>query len=424
MPHFSAAHPAVRRLGLILAAALAVLGVTVPGVHAATTVTTTGSCIDGGGLVWRTKVVWNGTYTDANGVTRVSVDYAGWTTTLGAVPTDSVVKTYDGAGQLLQTLSRTASVDYKNGTVYGARNPLNPPSGAPRIVIALGRDGDGFGNCRVTHSPSTTADPVVAAVGDMVCAPGATVTTSACRQEAVSNSIIAAKPAALLTLGDNQYPAGSLADFRGAYAPSYGRVKSITSPTVGNHEYATTGAAGYFDYFGTPAGSRSKGYYSQDIGSWHVVTLNSERDISAGGAQMTWLKNDLAAHPNVCTLAVTHKPRFSSGEHGSQASMAPFFDVLVNARVELLLSGHDHDYERFAPQTASGTASSSGVRQVVVGTGGKSLYPITTVQPNSVARSDSGFGWLKLTLHRSSADLQYVPVDGNTFSDKTTITCG
>jgi hypothetical protein len=423
VPHLSLTRNPPGRLRLGLAITLVLLGLSVPPAHAATTLTTTRSCVDGGGVTWHTKVVWGSTYVAASGVRKVSIDYAGWTSTLGAIRTDSLVRTYDGSGRLQQRLDRTATVDYRQGTVYGARNPLNPRTGGARVVIKVGRDGDGFADCTVTHAQSATADPVVAAVGDMVCPPGTAVTAATCQQAAVSDSIVAARPDAFLTLGDNQYDDGTLAQFQGAYAPSYGRLKAITSPTAGNHEYNTPGAAGYFDYFGSAAGSRSLGYYSQDIGAWHVVTLNSERDISSTGAQLTWLKNDLAAHRNACTLAVLHKPRFSSGSHGSITAMTPFIDALVAARAELVLAGHDHHYERFAAQTGSGTLSSTGVTQVIVGTGGRSVYATRSVVPNSLARSSAGFGWLRLTLHRTSADLRFVPVAGSIFTDEETITC-
>ena len=266
-------------------------------------------------------------------------------------------------------------------------------------------------------------DPVIAAVGDMVCEPGFTVTSRTCQHQAVSDSILAARPTAFFPLGDNQYSSGTLAQYRAAYQPSFGRLKAITNPTPGNHEYATAGASGYFDYFGTAAGERSRGYYSRDIGAWHVVVLNSEKDISPTGTQLTWLKNDLAAHPNACTLAVLHKPRFSSGQHGSNTAMKPFVDALVAAKAELLLSGHDHDYERFAPQNGSGQASSTGVVQVVAGMGGKSLYDYPRLVANSVSRQNSGFAWLKLTLHPTSVDLRYVPVGDNTYSAVKTISC-
>lgn len=432
MPRSLRAHPHLRRLGLVsaatvLAATSAALGLTArPGEAAANTSTpsrtTTRSCVDGGGVTWHTKVVWGGTYVASNGVRKISVSYAGWTSTLGSIATDSSVQTYSGKGKLLSTLKRTATVNYQQGTVYKFRNPLNPPVGG-KIVIRMSQDDDGFPSCKVTHAQPTTADPVIAAVGDMVCPLTYSVTSTRCQQMAISDSISAAKPAALFTLGDNQYYEGTLAQFQGAYAPSYGRMKAITNPALGNHEYRTPGAAGYFDYFGTAGGDRMKGYYSQDVGSWHVVTLNSEQDTGAAGGQMAWLKNDLATHTDKCTLAITHRPLFSAGREGSYPSMKPFYDALVAAHAELLLSGHDHDYERFKPQTGNGTASSTGLIQIVTGTGGKNVTGWDTVVANTAVRSHAGFGWTKVTLHPTSADLSYVPVGANTFTDHTTIKC-
>ena len=423
MPRLSTTSPTARLLWAILTLTLVTLGVTAPPAQAATTFTTTGTCVDGGGMTWHTKVIWGSTYRSSTGQSKVSVDYAGWTSTLGRLRTDSIVSSYDGTGRLVRALKRTAAVDYRLGTVYAARNPVNPPSGGARIVITVGRDGDGFANCSVTHSQSATADPVIAAVGDLACAPTSPVTPTTCQHVAVSDSIVAAAPAAFFTLGDNQYQAGTLAEYKSVYDPSYGRLKTITRPTPGNHEYQTAGAAGYFSYFGTAAGSPSRGYYSQDVGAWHVVTLNSERDIGATGGQLAWLKADLAAHQNRCTLAVMHKARFSSRGHPYNVDFTPLFDALVDANAELLLSGHDHHYERFAPQTGSGTADADGVTQIVVGTGGKDVYIAGPLAPNSVVQSSSGFGWLQLTLHPSSADLRFVPVGGNTFTDRHSITC-
>lgn len=416
-------HRTLTRLGPVLILPLLALGPTASTAGAASTLTTTRSCVDRGGVTWHTKVVWGSTYVASDGTTKVSVDFAGWTSTLDSVATDSQVSTYDGSGRLVQTLTRTATVAYRQGTVYTARNPLNPLSGRASIKITLGRDGDGYGNCTVTHQQSVTAAPLVAAVGDIACAPGAATSAKACQQQAVSDSILAAKPAVLLALGDNQYPNGTLEQYRGSYHRSFGRLKAITSPAPGNHEYNTAGAAGYYGYFGTAAGERSRGYYSHDVGAWHVVVLNSERDISTSGTQLAWLKRDLAAHPNRCTLAVLHKPRFSSGDHGDHSAMKPFFDALVAARAELLLSGHDHDYERFARQTGSGASSGSGLTQIVSGAGGKNLYPFRSVKANSVARSNAGFGWLQLTLRPTAADLRFVPVGTNTYTDRATITC-
>lgn len=214
-------------------------------------------------------------------------------------------------------------------------------------------------------------------------------------------------------MATNQYYEGTLAQFRGSYASSYGRLKTITNPTLGNHEYRTAGAAGYFDYFGSAGGQPEQGYYSQDVGAWHVVTLNSEHDTGARGAQMEWLKNDLATHIDRCTMAITHRPRFSAGREGSSTAMRPFFDALVAARAELLVSAHDHDYERFSSQTGAGAASSAGLIQLVIGIGGKNYTGWDSRLANTLVRSRAGFGWAKLTLHRTSADVSYVPVGGS-----------
>nr|WP_294695638.1 metallophosphoesterase [uncultured Friedmanniella sp.] len=411
-----------RPLALALLSAVLLLQLCVTPAHAATLRVTTASCMDGGGITWHTKVKWGGTYT-SGGTKKVSVDYAGWTSTLGLIATDSSVKSYDGSGRLVSTLTKVATVDYQQGTVYDGRNPVNPASGGAKVVIRVGRDRDGFASCSVTHREGA-ADPVIAAVGDMVCPPGYTATPSTCQHMAVSDSILAAKPSDFLALGDTQYGEGTPEQYAQAYQPSFGRLKKITRPVAGNHEYRTPGAGGYFGYFGTAAGDRARGYYSFDVGSWHVVALNSEVDISSTGAQLAWLKNDLAVNSSPCTLAMLHKPRFSSGGHGDYTSMKPFFDELVAARAELLLSGHDHNYERFSPMTGSGARSdSTGVTQLVVGTGGKSLNGTVTATYNSVVRSQAGHGWLKLTLRPTSADLSYVGVGDNPFTDRKTIAC-
>ena len=415
----------VARVGVLLVSVVLLVGFGALPAQATTTTTTTRSCRDGGGVTWHTKVVWGATYW-ASGVTKVAVDYAGWTSTLSVLPTDSSVRTYEGKGRLVRELARSATLDYRHGSTYARRNPVNPTLVGAKIVITLGRDADGFGNCSVTHTlPAAGArqHPVVAAVGDMVCPPGAPVTASTCQQKAVSDSILQTRPDAFLALGDNAYGEGTAAQFDQAYHPTYGRLKDITHPIPGNHEYRTPRAGGYFGYFGTAAGLPSKGYYSFDIGSWHIVALNSEQDISVTGAQLAWLRNDLAAHPNTCTLALLHKPRFSSGDHGNNTAMKPFLDALVAAKTELLLSGHDHDYERFRPQTATGSISSTGITQLVIGTGGKSLNGRTTATTNSVVRSQAGHGWLQLTLRPTAADLRYTAVNDNPFTDHTTITC-
>ena len=228
---------------------------------------------------------------------------------------------------------------------------------------------------------------------------------------------------AVLTLGDNQYENGELANFQQAYDASWGRVKAITRPTPGNHEYQTAGASGYFSYFGTAAGSAGKGYYSYDLGAWHLIALNSEIDVSAGSAQDQWLRSDLAAHSNTCTLAYWHHPRFSSGiEHGNDPSLDPLWQALYSAGADVVLNGHDHDYERFAPQNPAGQADGNGIREFVVGTGGKNVKGFGTIRANSQMRG-STFGVLKLTLHATGYDWNFTAEAGKTFTDSGSSSC-
>ncbi|MCA1830439.1 MAG: metallophosphoesterase, partial [Actinobacteria bacterium] len=247
-------------------------------------------------------------------------------------------------------------------------------------------------------SPSTSAaDPVIAAAGDIACNPriagwnGGRGTASDCRQKATSALLARGRYDAILPLGDEQYELGALHDFRLGYGPTWGMFKAISHPVPGNHEYGSATARGYFDYFRSRAGGRSKGYYSYDIGSWHMIALNSNCG-GAGGCgavspQLQWLVADLRAHRNRCTLAYWHHPRFSSGLHGDDESTAPFWRALYTGGADVVLNGHDHDYERFAPQTPAGKADTKhGIREFVVGTGGRNLYPFLFVRPNSEER--------------------------------------
>jgi hypothetical protein len=232
----------------------------------------------------------------------------------------------------------------------------------------------------------------------------------------------------VITLGDNVYESGTASEFTNCYDPSWGRNKARTRPAVGNHEYLTSGASGYFGYFGATAGNPQTGYYSYDLGTWHIIVINSNCSkvggCQAGSAQERWLRADLAAHPASCTLAYWHHPRFSSGEHGSATALQPIWQALYEANADVVLNGHDHDYERFAPQNPGGTLDQArGIRQFVVGTGGKSHYQITAPIANSEVYNDNTFGVLKLTLHTSGYDWQFVPEAGKTFSDTGGATC-
>jgi len=320
-----------------------------------------------------------------------------------------------------------------------------PLSGATRrsVVVALGVAAT-LSSCRIDQptDPSrlepaaeviTSSDPVVVAAGDIVCGTG-TSATALCQHAATAALIGPIAPAAVLLLGDNQYEDGSYADFLNFYHPTWGAYKDITIPAAGNHEYQTAGASGYFDYFNGigvatgAAGDRSKGYYSRDIGSWHVVVLNSNcasvGGCGAGSVQEQWLRADLAAHTNACTMATWHHPRFSSGTHGSDATVQALWQALYDLNADLVLSGHDHDYERFAPQDAAGTLDNArGLRSFVVGTGGKDLRPFGTIRANSEVRNSNSLGIMKLTLHAEGYDWQFVPIPGHTLTDAGSATC-
>ncbi|MFL5760314.1 MAG: metallophosphoesterase family protein, partial [Thermomicrobiales bacterium] len=240
----------------------------------------------------------------------------------------------------------------------GTTNPTNTPTVKPTATPTR------------TPTPTPTAtqgtgpDAVLLAAGDIA-------SCSSSGDEATANLLDGLK-GTVATLGDNVYENGSVTDFANCYDPTWGRAKARTKPAPGNHDYNTPGAAGYFAYFGTAAGSPTTGYYSYDLGTWHVIVLNSNISMANGSAQENWLTSDLNAHPADCTLAYWHHPRYSSGaEHGSDPMSQAMWQDLYDAGAEIVLSGHDHDYERFAPMDASGAADqANGIREFVVGTGG------------------------------------------------------
>jgi Big-like domain-containing protein/calcineurin-like phosphoesterase family protein len=274
----------------------------------------------------------------------------------------------------------------------------------------------------VTAAPPTTGDPVVAAAGD--------IASSGSGDTATAAVVASIGPTAVLTLGDNAYSSGTASEFQNYYAPTWGAFKAITHPAPGNHDYRTANAAGYFGYFGSAAGDPTKGYYSFDLGAWHVVALNTNGEgacnimsCSAGSAQEQWLRADLAAHPNACTLAYWHHPRFSAGSHGDSAGTQALWKALVDYHVDIALAGHDHDYQRYAPLNASGAVDAvNGVREFVSGAGGEGHYAVGSHTGLQASNGDTS-GVLELTLHPAGYDWAFVPVAGGTYTDSGSDSC-
>jgi acid phosphatase type 7 len=283
------------------------------------------------------------------------------------------------------------------------------------------------------------SDPVIAAAGDIACDPGVSTyhsgngTSTSCRQKYTSNLLVNTGLTAVLPLGDTQYYCGGYSAFEKVYDPTWGRVLSMTHPVIGNHEYLTSGgtgcgssASGYFQYFGSNAGPSGKGYYSYDIGAWHIIALNSNCSkvggCGSGSPQYTWLKNDLASHSNLCTLAYWHHPLFSSGGY-TLSSVKSFWNLLYQYHADVVLNGHAHIYERFAPQTPSATADSHGIREFIVGTGGANHTYLATTARNSQVRNNNTFGVLRITLHSGSYAWKFNPESGASFTDSGSTSC-
>jgi calcineurin-like phosphoesterase family protein len=293
-----------------------------------------------------------------------------------------------------------------------------------------------IGGTQLRFSFEVTRDPLVAAVGDIACDPqdpafnGGIGTVDACHMRQTAQIVANASPDLLLVIGDAQYNSATLAEFRASYEPSWGQFKDITRPVPGNHEYGSRNAADYFSYFGAAAGDPQKGYYSFNIGAWHVIALNSNCtepgvNCAVGFAQEGWLRADLQAHRNRCVLAFWHHEAFGSGQHGNHPTVRPFFNALYEMGADLVLVGHEHDYERFAPQTPDGGLDTvRGIRQFLVGTGGRDLQALRKqLKPNSEASQDTTYGVLMLRLHPTSYDWEFTPEAGKTFRDTGSQAC-
>ena len=267
------------------------------------------------------------------------------------------------------------------------------------------------------------ATVTVAGAGD-ICDSSSSTTC-----KATSDLIVSINPTAVFTAGDNAYSNGTLSEYNARYAPTWGRFKTLTKPTPGNHDYNTSGAAGYFDYFNGSgvqtglAGDRSKGYYSWDVGDWHFVALNTMSGGTVSTTQINWLKSDLAANTKPCTAAYFHHPLVSRGNYSGYTQVKPIYDALYAAKADLVLVGHDHNYQRYGKMNSSQVAAADGFRQVLVGTGGRSFYSLSGSHALLQASNANTHGVLKLTLTATGYTGDFVPRAGSSYTDTFTGTC-
>jgi len=301
--------------------------------------------------------------------------------------------------------------------VVAAANLPNIVAPGVRVLLAAGAE-------PIPHSAVQSNTILPGHVGDNVLVGAGDIAD--CKQlegAQATAALLATIPGTIFAAGDTGCPDGTDENFLQCYAPTWGRFKDRTRPAPGNHEYHTKGAGPYFKYFGAAAGEPGKGYYSYELAGWHILSLNSDcSDIGgcgAGSPEEVWLRQDLATHPAACTLAYWHHPLFSSGgTHGNDPEMKVFWQDLYNAGAEIVICGHDHDYERFAPQDPDARPDPArGIREFVVGTGGRHRRGFGTPKPNSEVRNSDTFGVLKLTLHPKGYEWQFIPVAGATFTD-------
>lgn len=291
--------------------------------------------------------------------------------------------------------------------------------------------GEGCGGTATSPAPTPSPlPPILVAAGDIATCTGDGAEATAQLLDGLFPAGTPVERGVVATLGDNAYPRGSLGEFMACYDPTWGRHRTRTRPAPGNHDYLTPGAEGYYSYFGSAVGDPQRGYYSYDVGTWHVVVLNSNCQAvggcEAGSAEESWLRADLAAHASPCALAYWHHPRFSSGTvHGDQGFVRDLWLALQEHGVEIALTGHEHNYERFAPQDANGRADPArGVREFVVGTGGNDvLYGFGPPEPNSEVRQSGTYGVLELTLRTDGYDWRFLSAAGGTFTDAGSDVC-
>jgi hypothetical protein len=307
----------------------------------------------------------------------------------------------------------------------GPGSPTPTPVAAATAGPSLPAAG---GTSAAPSTPASSVAPSSTPEAPVILLAAGDISTCTSSGDTATAKLLLRTPGTVITLGDNVYENGTAREFADCYDPTWGQVLDRTKPAPGNHDYHTAGAAGYFGYFGARAGDRNLGYYVFDLGAWRIYSLNSNcADIGgceAGSKEVKWLKADLAAHPRQCVLAFWHHPRYSSGPHGNNTFMTPIWDSLEAAGAELVLNGHDHDYERFAAQTAAGKVdAATGIVEFVVGTGGNNHYQFGPIEANSRAHDNTSFGVLQLTLSPGSWTSEFVPVAGRTYTDSASGTC-
>ncbi len=310
-----------------------------------------------------------------------------------------------------------------SGIVFALAVVSCAPSGGQKGVPAPESSASASALPASTSAPAKETDPVLVGAGDIA-------SCDDLRGAEATAKLLDSIPGTVFAAGDLAYPDGSEADFANCYDKTWGRFKARTRPAPGNHEVHTSGASAYFRYFGPSAGDPQKGYYSYDLGDWHVIVMNSDcSDVggcNSGSQQEQWLRQDLKTHPALCTVAYWHHPLFSSGaKHGNDPEVKPLWQALYDAGAEIVINGHDHDYERFAPQNPDGKADPArGIREFVVGSGGKNTHrKIGDPKPNSEARNADTFGVLELTLHPKGYDWEFIPEAGKTFRDSGSGVC-
>lgn len=268
---------------------------------------------------------------------------------------------------------------------------------------------------------ATAPAVTVVAVGDIACPPGAATTATTCKEGATAKLAASLNPDAVFALGDTQYDKGTYSEFTGSYDKTWGALKSITRPVPGNHEYMTAGAAGYYKYFAPriPDSADGLGYYTSTVGSWRVYNLNSNCTKINCAAQVTWFKKQLATNNEKCTVMLMHFPRYSSGKHGSQTSVAPLWRAAYAAKVDLALAGHDHDYERFKRRDGDNHAEADGIPSFVIGTGGQELRPLGTRRAGSAYVLTNHYGVLRLSLGAGNFSYSFLGIDGKSYDGGT-----